>query len=164
MWTKRLTAVCLGSVLAFAACHKRAPAVALPPSPATPPAPVAALDEADRAFTAGNYAEAARAYDSYLRMSPAGGQRDQALFRLGLTYALRSTPAPDWQRAGMLLKQVLDEFPNSPWRSPASLILSLRSELDQLNADSKLRDQRIKQLGGELDRLKKIDAERRKRP
>jgi len=46
----------------------------------------------------------------------------------------------------------------------ANLILSLRAEIDQVAADSKQRDLRIKQLTTELDRLKKIDADRRKRP
>lgn len=162
MWAKRLSVICLGSVLALTGCHKRKIAAAPPPA-VIPPAPVAAIDEADRAFAAGNYDEAARGYDQYLRLSPSGHQRDQALFRLGLTYAIRSAPAPDWQRATTFLKQVIEEFPNSPWKAPANLILSLHSELEQISTDAKLRDQRIKQLSSELDRLKKIDAERKKR-
>jgi outer membrane protein assembly factor BamD (BamD/ComL family) len=122
------------------------------------------LDQADRAFVAGNYDEAARAYENYLRVTPFGGLRDEALFHLALAYALRPAPSTDWQRAAMIFKQLIDEYPNSPLKSPAYLILSLRTELDQSSADAKQRDQRIKQLTTELDRLKKIDADRRKRP
>jgi len=122
------------------------------------------LDQANRAFLSGSYDEAARGYENYLRGTPSGGERDEALFHLALTYALRPAPSTDWQRAAMTFKQLIDEYPNSPLKSPANLILSLRAELDQVSADAKLRDQRIKQLTNELDRLKKIDADRRKRP
>jgi hypothetical protein len=154
-------------ILAFAGCHKRVPAAPLPPVAAAPAPSVpsaSALDQADRAFASGSYDEAARGYDDYLHLPIPGNQRDQALFRLGLTYALRPGPAADWQRATATFKQLLDEFPNSPFKPPANLILSLHYELDQLNADSKQRDLRIKQLSAELDRLKKVDADRRKRP
>jgi Tetratricopeptide repeat len=165
---------CLGLIVFFVAlltagCHKRVPVTALPPPSAPSPTPsgvpvVSPLDQADRAFLTGNYDEAARGYENYLRGTPSGGQRDEALFHLALTYALRPAPSTDWQRAGMIFKQLIDEYPNSPLKSPANLILSLRAELDQVSTDAKLRDQRIKQLTNELDRLKKIDADRRKRP
>ena len=61
-------------------------------------------------------------------------------------------------------QQLIEEFPNSSLKPQANLILSLHSEVDQVTADNKLRDQRIKQLTTELDRLKKIDADRRRRP
>lgn len=160
MRSNRITIVAFAAALAVAGCHKRVPVGALPP----PPAPaVSALDQADRAFTSGSYDEAARAYENYLRLTPSGAQRDQALFHLGLTHALRPVSA-DWQHAAAAFKQLIDEYPNSPFKPPANLILSLHSELDQVAADSKQRDQRIKQLTTELDRLKKIDADRRRRP
>jgi len=42
--------------------------------------------------------------------------------------------------------------------------LELHSELDQMTTDGKQREQRIKELQTQLDRLKRIDADRRKRP
>ncbi len=177
MRPNRIALVTLCSVVA--GCHERVPVTALPPAvpvaarntPAptpTPPAPAppapALLDNADRAFAAGTYDDAARSYETYLRSNPTGKLRDQALFFLGLSYVLRPAPAADWQRASMYLKELVDNYPNSPLRSPASLVLSLHSELDQMTADGKQRDLRIKQLSTELDRLKKIDADRRKRP
>ena len=161
----RLAAVAFSTILALCGCQKRVAVTALPPPPVSPSSPASPLDQADRAFTSGNYDEAARAYEDYLRQPLSGSsQRDQALFHLGLTYLLRPTPSADWQRAAAVFKQLMDEFPNSAFKPPANLILSLHSDLDQLNADSKQRDQRIKQLTTELDRLKKIDADRRKRP
>ena len=110
-----------------------------------------------------DYEEACRAYEDYLRLTPAKDKRDQALFRLGLAYALRKSGA-DWQRAQVVWKRLVSEYPNSTLTPPVELIVSLYSEVGQANADLKLRDDRVKQLSTELDRLKKIDAERRKSP
>ena len=169
MRTNRLAIFSFCALLIALGCHRRVPLTNLPPAPsaptpaAAPPSPAAlALDDAERAFSAGSYDEASRNYENYLRLNPAGGPRDQALFRLGLVYALR--PAADWQRASGAFRQLIEGFPDSPYRQPASLILSLRSELDQSNASAQQRDQRIRQLTAELDQLKKIDAERRRRP
>jgi len=174
MRSKCLAAILLLAFLAAFGCHKRTPVVASPPPPLPPPAPaptppppavtVSPLDQPDRAFASGNYDEAARGYEDYLRATTSGGQRDDALFHLALTYALRPAPGSDWPRAIATLKQLVEEYPDSVFKSQANLILSLRAELDQVAADSKQRDLRIRQLTTELDRLKKIDADRRKRP
>jgi outer membrane protein assembly factor BamD (BamD/ComL family) len=122
------------------------------------------LDDAKNALVLGNYDEAVRGYESYLLADPPGPNRDEALFHLGLTLALRPSPAGDWKRAVATFNQLVTEYPNSSFRAPASLILSLRAELERGVADARQREQRIKQLTTELDRLTKIDAERRKRP
>jgi hypothetical protein len=194
MWAKRL-AHATGALLVVTACHKRAPvdplpgvaALPAPPTVAVPlprveplpdllvviPAPVApspaaaALEQADRSFSSGAYDEAARAYENYLKLVP-GCACDQELFRLGLSYALRRSPNPDWQRTTVVLKQLVRDYPNSSFTPLASLILDLRTKLNRLAADTaentKQRDDRIRQLNIELDRLKKIDSDRRKRP
>jgi tetratricopeptide (TPR) repeat protein len=160
MRTNRVIVITFLAVLIASGCNKRVPNAALPP--VTPPNPATvALDEADLFFNAGSYDEAARGYESYLK-SDARTRRDEALFRMGLAYALR--PAADWQRALSAFRQIVEVFPNSPLKPPASLILSLHSELDQVNANAQQRDQRIRQLTIELDRLKRIDADRRKHP
>lgn len=183
-----IAAIALSAVLACTGCHKvkRVPVATFPPPvppappvpevastpvpapeppPPPPPAPAPSpLEGADRAFASGNYDEAARVYDDYIKAMKSGTERDQALFRLALTYVLRPAPATDWMRATTTFKQLIDEYPQSPLKGPANLILALRSDLDKANADAKLRDEKIKQLTTELDRLKKIDAERRKRP
>lgn len=166
--TRRLTIVITFAAVLLSACQKRVPIVSLPPVAAAPvPAPAPApspLEPADRAFSAANYDDAARGYENYLRVTPSGGHRDEALFYLGLSYALRPPATADWTRASATLKQLVDEFPSSIFKPTASLILSMRNDLDQLTATGKQRDQQIKQLATELDRLKKIDADRRRRP
>src|SRR6516162_5794976 len=98
-------AVCV--CLLLAACRKHAPVSvpalapsagpvpAVAPVPDLPPAPnnvvtapvVSILDQAARAFSAGNYEEAAKDYESFLHSAPPGAPRDFALFYLGLCFA-----------------------------------------------------------------------------
>ena len=155
--------------LLSAACVNRVTAVPAR-APAARTAAVMALDEGDRAFTASLYDDASLAYEEYLRLTPAEAQSDQVLFRLGVSYALRKTN-PNSQRAITLWKRLITDYPDSPAKAPAELIVTLYSELGQINsdmktrdADIKARDDRIRQLSTELDRLKKIDADRRKTP
>jgi hypothetical protein len=158
----------LSVVLAVTACQKRVPNTALPPAPGPAVANVSPLEQANRAFAAGRYEEAGQGYENYLN-SPATGDRDTALFNLALSYILR--PAPDWTTALKNFKDLATGFPKSPLKPPADMlstlytdITTLRSAADQNAATLKQRDQKIQQLTTELDRLKKIDADRRKRP
>ncbi len=161
MRTDRVIAITFLAILIASGCNKRVPVTALPPI--APPNPAAVeLDDADRAFNAGSYDEAARGYENQLKSDTGRTRRDETLFRLGLAYALR--PAADWQRASLAFRQIVEVFPDSPYKPPASLILSLHSELDQVNANAQQKEQRIRQLTAELDRLKRIDADRRKHP
>jgi len=178
---KQFSRILLLTIVAFTGCHhERKPLTALPvapapvpPPPSTPPQPTELpapppipqpnvpatpvlnpLDEADGAFNAGNYVDAAHRYEKYLQTG--GERRDEALYRMALSLAL--TPGNvDWARVTTPLKQLVDQYPESPFKPPATLILSL-------TADAQKRDQRIKQLTTELDKLKQIDADRRKRP
>jgi len=176
----------LSCCLLLAACHKHVPvAVVLPPStPAPPPPPIVSmpppvvtplpvpvpkppdvppLRDADLAFAAGNYDDAAHLYEDYLRANSNGSLRDYALFNLAMSLYLRAPTATDWTKFTSVLKELVDGYPKSPLKFPAALILSQRAEIDQLSADNKQRDQKIKQLTNELDRIKRIDAARPKR-
>jgi outer membrane protein assembly factor BamD (BamD/ComL family) len=166
MRTKRLATAELCLLLILTACTKHTAVVAARPRtpiPPAPPASIVALDEADRAFTAKEYDDASRDYEDYIRLTPPQDQQDQALFRLGMAYTLKKT-GPDWPRAQAVWKRLIAEYPNSTLKPQVELILTLYSEVGQANADMKARDDRIKQLSTELDRLKKIDSERRKTP
>jgi tetratricopeptide (TPR) repeat protein len=165
MRTSRLRILEVCGLLMLAACTRRVAVVPSPPAavPAPPAPSLVALDEADRAFAAKEYDDASRAYEDYLRLAPASDPQDQVLFRLGMAYTLRKAGA-DWPRAQAVWKRLIAEYPNSALKTPVELILALYSDVSQANADVKLRDDRIRQLSTELDRLKKIDSERRKTP
>ena len=131
----------------------------------SPPAPGAVeREQADRAFTAGRYDEAIQGYENLLLISPSGDGRDEALFRLGLSYVLRNNGEADWQRARTVLKQLVSDYPDSPLKQPAVVILTLRSQANDLAGEIKAREQAMRRLSLELERLKQIDAERGRRP
>jgi TolA-binding protein len=156
----RITLFTILLMLAASCTRRQPPLVALPP-PVVIPASVTALEDATREFGRADYAAAARDFQQYLNLVPSGGQRDQALFHLGLIYSQPGDPRIDWQRAANYFNQVVNEFPSSPLKPAAQLILTLKSETVQLAAESETRNQRIRQLNTELERLIRIDSERR---
>jgi hypothetical protein len=178
MRSNGIAALALSVALAVVGCQKKVyppppPLASVPAPAAAPPAPnVLPLEQANRAFLANNYDEATRLYESLLPGSPATtdrekAEREKALFYSAIIYALRPAPAADWSKALVNLKQLVTEYPNSPLKGPANALLALRSDLDLGSAaiaEGTKKDQRIRQLTTELDRLKKIDADRRKRP
>ena len=131
----------------------------LPPMHPTPPPP-SLLEQAELAFALGNYPEAIQTYEAL----PSGEQSDQALFHLGIAYVLNDKPTANWVRAKANLQRLVDEYPDSSLTPTAALILSLRSQAVQLARDTKARNEALEQLSTELERLKRIDADRRKRP
>jgi hypothetical protein len=132
----------------------------LPPMPSTPATLPSLLEQAELAFTLGNYPEAIQTYEAL----PSGEQNDQVLFHLGVAYVLNDKPTADWVRAKANLERLVEEYPDSSLTPTAALILSLRSRAVQLARDTKARNEAIQQLSTELERLKRIDADRRKRP
>lgn len=145
------------------------PAITAPLEPA-PEAPVAAPSEmpesdslnlGEASFRTGSYSKAARSFEAYLRQNPGGPDRDAALFRLGLSFALADGSGRSMRRAEEALKRLVSEFPESLYRGPAEFIIGLQSQVESLKADIKERDAKIKLLGDELQKLKEIDLQRR---
>ena len=59
-------------------------------------------------------------------------------------------------------KRLVAKYPKSPYSAEARFILSLLSEIDKMKTEAKVRDDKLKKLTEELERLKKIDLGRRK--
>jgi tetratricopeptide (TPR) repeat protein len=150
------------SILLSAACHKKQPIATVTPSAAPPPAPspvpaapapapfAVALEAANREYALGDYPSAVRDYSRYLELIPVGGSRDEALFRLGLIYAGQQ----DWARAAGFLNQMMSEFPQSPLRVEAQLILGLRDQSVQLSTDVSRLTNEAAQLQSEVAQLR----------
>jgi tetratricopeptide (TPR) repeat protein len=163
------------ALIVLGACNRRQPPVVAPPrvaappvapvplGPPAPPASTMAIENGSLEFARANYPAAAQNYQQYLNLVPTGGRRDEALFHLGLIYSLPADPRQDWQRALNYFNQVVNEFPTSPLKPAAQLIMTLKSETAQLAAESDTAKLRIRQLSTELERLIKIDSERRAR-
>jgi len=183
----RLSSFVILLLLLSSGCHKK-PAVPVPapartevPPPAvTPPAVTpsqpAALESAplpktisapssfdlgEMNFQLGKYSQAADLYEDFLQADSKSANRDIALFHLGLSLALGNESSRDLQQAEVAFKRLISEFPKSPHRSQAEFILRLQAQIADLKSDLKERDDRIKRLSEELQKLKEIDMQRR---
>jgi hypothetical protein len=161
-----------------------APAVAIAPPPPPPaiipsePSPASAesiqavalpkivtmpnyFEMAELNFLAGEYKQAAQAFETFLKTAPKSKDHDQALFHLGLSRALATDSSRDLRQAMVAFRRLIAEFPQSPYRSQAEFIVGLQWQIEKLRADVKERDEKIKKLSDELQTLKQIDLQRR---
>lgn len=156
-----------------AASHPPAPVSTtspeLPPPTSSLPAPPAPLlpkdfRDGEAYFQSGKYADAARSYNQYIQQDIVTQFKDAATFKMGLAMALACTSSDCRARSQEQFKVLLSHFPQSPYSPEARFILSLQGDIDKLKADTKSRDDKIKKLTDELERLKKIDLERQATP
>ncbi len=144
------------------------PDLPLPPSglPA-PPEPLLPRDfrDGETNFEAGKFVEAMRYYERYIQKDAVTQYRDEAIFKIGLCYTLACASAEcrakSMERSQEQFRQLVTRFPKSPYAAEARFILALQNDIGLLRVDVKARDEKIKQLTEELDRLKKIDLERK---
>jgi hypothetical protein len=136
------------------------------------------LKQGEISFEKADFGQAVPAYENYLRATPNPKQHDRVLFRLALGYAIPGHPSHNPSRSTELLNRLVALFPQSPLKPQAEYILRLQAEsenlkavnestqamqteLEKTRAGLRERDERIKILREELDKLKKIDLERR---
>jgi hypothetical protein len=117
------------------------------------------LGETD--FYAGRYQQAALSFETFLDNNPQAENRDRAWFLMGLARAMADGSARSQLQSESALKQLISEFPDSPYRRQAEYILDLKTEIERLRADVRKRNQIIKELDEELKRLKQIDMQRK---
>jgi chromosome segregation ATPase len=113
------------------------------------------LRQAEKSFETGDYAKAAEAYEAYFRDNPSRKNQDRALFRLALAYSFPNNPAHDVQQAVRVLRQLISQFPQSPYALQAKVILSFHEEIERLSLDITQREDRVKLLSSDLDQLKR---------
>ena len=131
-------------------CQKRPPVVPILPPPDH-------FEMAEEYFETGDYASAVDAYNAYLRDNPSMYNHGKALFRLAVSHALPGSPVRDLPQAMELFGQLASAFPQSPFTPQAEFLLRLQAEIDHLRSDLATRDERIRALTQELERLKQID-------
>jgi len=123
-------------------------------------APPKIFVEAEQNFAAGNYRQAAQVFEKFLNTFPKAAERDQALLHFGFSLAL-SGDDQDLLQTEAALRRLITEFPKSPYRRDAELVLNMKTLIERLQSDLKERDERIRQLSDELRKLKSIDFDRR---
>jgi outer membrane protein assembly factor BamD (BamD/ComL family) len=138
----------LAFLMVATACHRHAGIAATPTAPVAPAvvnAVPAALKEADSAYERGDYVNAAKSYETYLQSNPPTDEMDRVLFRTGVAQTLSGTAAGESASNGTF-KQLLTDYPNSPYAPPSQLVLALETDIQHLQADQKFRDDQIRQL------------------
>ena len=130
-------------------CHRHARGVTSVPPP-TPPvvaAPVVpvVLTDAESAFEAGDFLRAAVSYEFYFQSKPQSNDLDRIRFRYGVAQSLSGVEALE-SASGDTFKQLIDDFPNSPYVPPARMAVTLQADIARLNADKLQRDEKISQL------------------
>jgi hypothetical protein len=160
-----------GLLVSAAGCQRQ------PASPALP-VPAASLKQGEISFEKADFSQAVQAYENYLRGTPNPKDHGRVLFRLAMAYAIPGHPSHNPARSTELLNRLVALFPQSPLKPQAEYILRLQAEsenlkmvnestqavqaeLEKTRAGVRERDERIKLLREELDKLKKIDLERR---
>lgn len=131
------------------------------PEPSKFPSVPAELLNAEVFFGLGEYPEAIREYEAYMRNNPDAESLDRILFNVGLAHALASGSARNLSAAKISLNRLIREFPGSQYRGEAALILDLIAQVERLDRNMRARNAQIKRLEDELQRLKEIDLKRR---
>ncbi len=110
--------------------------------------------QADDLFEAGEYTQAARAYESYLSSDPeAGPATSRALYRLAVTYGSSASSLYDPAKSVRVLERLLAEDPDGEYSLAAQAMLDLHEEVVSLGAVMASRRQLIQALLAELSRL-----------
>jgi hypothetical protein len=114
---------------------------------------VSTIALADQAFEAGDFPVALAGYQSHLEGDAAGEATDRAVFRLAVLHLMPGGPAPDPTTGYSLLRRLVRDHPESPYRLEADVILGLTAKVDGLETE-------IDRLEGQLEALKRIDLDR----
>ena len=125
------------------------------------------LQQGETYFEAGDYLRAVQAYEAYLHHDISRRNHDRVLFHLALAYAFPSSPAYNQQKAIGLFERLLTDFPESPYKTQAELILSLQAQIDrtklmsdrlnsqveELRSTVQVKEQQLKELHMALEQL-----------
>jgi tetratricopeptide (TPR) repeat protein len=137
-----------------AGCHRGTPAAAGLPPPPTFPAPT--LEVAEAFYGAGDYAGATQAYETYLKENPSAEDRDKALFRLAMSYALLGNSPESFRKAQNLLRTLFTQFPRSQYKPEAQYILSLQADIDRMKVDIREKDDLIREQSEAPPQVEKV--------
>ena len=138
-------------------CSRRPAQPVIPPAAANPA--LLSYEAAEDSFERGDYTSAVKNYEAYL-LTNTPEHQDRTYFRLGLSYGFAPEKPQNLRQARSHLQRLVSQFPESPYRAPADLILLLLTQIDKLNGRVNEQQVRIRNLTEELQLLKAIDMKR----
>jgi outer membrane protein assembly factor BamD (BamD/ComL family) len=130
------------------------------PEPLPPPTPLTLFQRAESYFEIGDYDNAIRAFDEYLK-KPEPRNEAAVLFHLGLSRILSDGSPREMRLAESEFRKLVSKYPKSPYGVQASYILELQGQIERMKSEAKEREDKINQLTDELQKLKDIDMQRR---
>jgi outer membrane protein assembly factor BamD (BamD/ComL family) len=116
----------------------------VPPVAVAPTLPVA-LTDAESAYESGDFLRAAVSYDFYFQSRPQSNDLDRIRFRYGVAQSLSGVTVLE-SASTDTFKQLIRDFPNSPYVPPARMAIALQADIVRLQADKLQRDEKIRQL------------------
>jgi len=139
------------------------PPAAREPVAEEPPAafPPRSLLEGETSYETGDFPGAIGAFEVFLKEHPGHHEAARISFQLAIAYALSPPTEKSKRQATDQFRRVVQSYPESVYRREAEFILRLNADLDKLRSEGQAKDEKIKRLTEELERIKKIDLERR---
>jgi len=133
----------------------------LPPAPPLLPA---SLAEAESAYDSGDFATAAKSYETYLQTKPQTDEMDRILLRFGVSQSLSGVPARE-AASTKTFEQLIRDYPNSPYVSSARRVINLRADVSRVQkGELDALKEKNQKLIEALDNIKKVDSQRRRTP
>lgn len=148
--TRKMVLTLLAVSLFFAGCAEKKVKVAQPRAPSS-------FDLAEKNYLAGNYTAAIAAYELFLQQNDPHN-RQQAIFRLAVSYALRNSSPDDLAKSKSLFDLLIREYPSTPLADQAKLLSSSVQLVRELDAGRRQNEQQLQRLSGQVaEILQRID-------
>ena len=110
------------------------------------------LESGRRLLAYGNYEEAFSQFQKAISLSPQASPADEALFCTGLIYAYPGNPGKNDAKSASYFKKLIKDFPQSPFREPAKILIGMLQDDDRLN-------QTIEKLNQIIEESKQVDIQ-----
>jgi len=147
--TRKLAIVLLAVSLFLGGCAKKAK-VSQPQAPSP-------FEVAEKNYLAGNYTAAIAAYEQALEQKDSHN-RQSALFRLAVSYALRNASSDDLAKSKSLFDLLMREYPSTPLADQAKLLSSSVQLVRELEAGRRQNEEQLERLSGQVTQiLQRID-------
>jgi len=123
----------------------------------TPPGAPSAFEVAEKNYLAGNYTAAIQAYEQALQQNDPHN-RQSALFRLAVSYALRNASPDDLAKSKSLFDLLIREYPSTPLADQAKLLSSSVQLVREMDAARRQNEEQLQRLSGQVTEiLERID-------
>ena len=149
--TRKLVFVLLATSLLLSGCAaKQKTKVSQPRSPSP-------FEVAEKYYLAGNYTAAIQSYEQSLQQDDPHN-RQTALFRLAVSYALRNASPDDLAKSKSLFDLLIREYPSTPLADQAKLLSSSVQLVRELDAGRRQNEEQLQRLSGQVTQiLQRID-------